>query len=125
MAGSLTDTYENTYADAAGTAATHLALYTVAPTDSTAGTEVTDANNYSRQAVTWTAASGGAIANDGDVTWPAATGSWGTIVAVAGVTSGTHGAGNIVFYSTLDANKTIGDTDVFEILDGDFDFSIS
>jgi len=132
MAGSFSDQMENKTVDWAlvtGTPTrppgTWLALYTTAPTDSTAGTEVTNANNYSRQAVTFDAAASGATQNASTVTWPTASGSWGTVVAVACVDSATHGGGNIIFYTTLDVNKAVGSGDVFEILDGDLDFSLT
>lgn len=105
-------------------AGTWLALYTTAPTDSTAGTEVSNANNYSRQAVTMSAASGGATSNSATVTWPTASGSWGTVVAAAVVSSATHGAGNIIVYASLAANKTVGSGDVFEFLAGEFDVTL-
>lgn len=127
MAG-LSDTYENRALDwllvtgsPSRPAGTWLALYTATPTDSTAGTEVADANNYARQAVTFDAASGGATQNAATVTWPTASGSWGTIVAVAVVDSATYGGGNVIAYGSLAANKTIGSGDVFEVLVGDLD----
>lgn len=130
MAG-LSDTYENRALDwllvtgsPTRAAGTWLALYTAAPTDSTAGTEVANANNYSRQAVTFDAAANGATQNAATVTWPTATGSWGTIVAVAIVDSATHGGGNVIAYGSLAANKTIGSGDVFEILASDLDVSL-
>lgn len=125
MAGSLSDAYEDIVADDISAYATHLALYTTAPTDSTAGTEVANSNSYARIAASWNAASGGVVTNNGDLTWPTASGSWGTVVAVAAVTSGTHGAGAIVWYSTLDASKAIGSGDVFEILDDDLTFTLT
>ena len=125
MAGSLTDTAENTVADYIASLATHIALYTVAPTDSTTGTEVTDANGYARQVVVWTAAANGAFENEGAITFPQSTGAQGTIVAMAGVTSATHGAGSIIFYTTLDETKTIGNTDQLIVPDGGFDFSLT
>lgn len=130
MAG-LSDTYENRALDwllvtgsPTRASGTWLALYTAAPTDSTAGTEVANSGSYARQAVTFDAASGGATANAADVTWPTATGSWGTIVAVAVVDSATHGAGNVIAYGNLAANKTIGSGDVFEILAGSLDVTM-
>lgn len=124
MAG-LSDTYENRALDwvlVTGTptraSGTWLALYTAAPTDSTAGTEVTNANAYARQAVTFNAAASGSTANAATVTWPAATGSWGTVAAVAVVDSATHGAGNVIAYGNLTASQAVANTNVFEILAG-------
>jgi len=131
MAG-LTDTAENLALDwllNVGTptrpAVTHVALYTVAPTDTTAGTEVTNANAYARTAVTFGAASAGASANTNTVTFPAATGSWGTVVAIGLVTSATHGAGTLVGYGAATPNKTVGSTDVVEFPIGDIDVTFT
>lgn len=129
MAG-LSDTFENRVLDwvlVTGTptrpSGTWLALYTATPTDNTAGTEVPNSNNYSRQAITFDAASGGATANAATVTFPAASGSWGTITHWAVTDSGTHGGGNIIIYGAFTASKTIGASDVFEVLAGDLDLT--
>ena len=123
----LTDTWENRALDYVlgvnPSANRWLALYTVAPTDSTAGTEVPNSNNYSRQPVTFNAASGGATSNASTVTWPAATGSWGTIVAVGVVTSATHGGGELVVPVALTPNQAVANTNVFEILAGELDIT--
>lgn len=127
MAG-LSDTYENRALDwllvtgsPTRASGTWLALYTATPTDSTAGTEVTNANAYARTAITFDAASGGATQNAATVTFPIATGSWGTVTHWAVVDSATHGAGNIIIYGAFTASKTIAASDVFEVLDGDLD----
>lgn len=124
MAG-LSDTYENRALDwvlVTGTptraSGTWLALYTTAPTDSTAGTEVTNANAYARQSVTFSAAASGSASNSATVTWPAATGSWGTVTSVAVVDSATYGAGNVIAYGNLSASQAVANTNVFEILSG-------
>lgn len=130
MAG-LSDVYENRGLDwllvtGAPTRAsgTWLALYTATPTDSTAGTEVANANAYARQAIAFDAAASGATQNAATVTFPAATGSWGTVTDWAIVDSATYGAGNIIVYGALTASKTIGSGDVFEILDSELDISL-
>ena len=89
----------------------YIALYTVAPTDSTAGTEVSAGLGYTRQAVTFGAASGGTASNSAQITiGPNTTTNWGDIVGVALVDSSTIGAGNILFYTAISAvNITIGD----------------
>lgn len=100
-----------------------LALYTAAPSESSAGTEVTNANAYARQPVTFAAASGGASSNSATVTWPAATGSWGTVVAVGIVTSATHGAGSVLGVGTF-TGVAVAAPNVFEILAGDLDVTL-
>jgi hypothetical protein len=76
--------------------------------------EVADSNGYAREAVaSWDAAAAGATANTSTITMgpPTSTG-WGTIVASFLADSGTHGAGNILFYdnSTVDQAVAGGDT---------------
>lgn len=73
----------------------YLALYTVAPTATTGGTEVTGAS-YARQAMTFAAASGGACSTSADITFsglPA-----GTVVAVAICDAST--SGNILWFKS-------------------------
>jgi hypothetical protein len=130
MAG-LSDTYENRALDwllVTGTptraSGTWIALYTATPTDTTAGTEVANANAYQRMAVTFNAASAGATANAATITWPTATGSWGAALTHwAVVDSATWGAGTIIVYGALAGSVTMALGDVFEILAGDLDIT--
>lgn len=131
FAGALTDYAENKIVDAVlrgqtlGAPATgYVALYTVCPTDSTAGTEVTG-GSYARVAVTsalanWagtqsagstTASSGtgGTTSNNGAITFPAPTAPWGT-VNCWGINDAPT-AGNLWIYSTLTTPKTINSGD--------------
>ena len=64
-----------------------VALYTVTPTDAGGGTECTG-GSYARVSLTnnatnWPAGASGAKANGVAITFPAATGAWGTVVAFA------------------------------------------
>jgi hypothetical protein len=125
---SLSDTYETTtlnwlFTSGAVTRPTtwFIALYTVAPTDSTAGTEVTG-GSYARQAVTMTV-TGDTASNSATVEWPAASASWGTVVAAAIMDAPT--GGNIITYGTLTASKAIGSGDVFRFPAGDFDVTLN
>lgn len=102
----------------------HIALYTVAPTDSTAGTEVSG-GSYARVSVTrslanWsgtqsagstTASSGtgGQSSNNAAITFPAPTGNWGSIVAVAIHDAST--SGNMWAYGSLTQAKTVNNGD--------------
>lgn len=84
-----TVTQKNTLATSYGTAATHAALYTTAP-GATAGTEVSGGSPaYARKALTWSAASNGAISVTVTFDVPA-----GTTIVGAGVhnalTAGTY-----------------------------------
>src|SRR4051794_8013595 len=99
----------------------YVALYSVAPTDSTTGTELTG-NAYARVAKTndvtrWGAAGSGGAArtNQEVITFPTATGAWSTAVAWALCDAST--AGNILIYGDLTTAKTLasGDTASFAI----------
>lgn len=125
MAGNLSDYAEDKVLDhILGTTAytmptTYIALYTVAPTDSSAGTEVTG-GSYARQAASFAASSGGATSNSGNIDFtgmPAC-----TVVAVAVTDALT--SGNILVYGTLAANKTLDAGDTLRISTGDLDITI-
>lgn len=95
-----------------GVAATyHFALFTVAPTDSTPGTEVSG-GSYARVAVTnnttnFPASTGGASkANGVAITFPVATAPWGTAVAWGAFDAST--AGTLRYYDDLDPHVAVG-----------------
>jgi hypothetical protein len=98
----------------------YLALYTVAPTDTGGGTEVSG-TAYVREAATFTV-SGDTASNSAAVEWPTAGGSWGTVVAV-GVFDALSG-GNLIAYGDLTTSKTIDIGDVFRIPAGDLDITL-
>lgn len=70
---------------------------------------------YGRQAVDFSAASGGTAASNGTVTWTTATADWGTVTHVAIMDSSTVGAGNVLFYGNLTTSKIIENGDTFQI----------
>lgn len=130
-AAALSDFAENKIVDAtlraqaiATPATWHIALYTVCPTDSAAGTEVTG-GSYARVAVTAglaafsgtqsagstvaSSGTGGTISNNAVWTFPTPTAGWGTVVCWA-ITDAAS-AGNIWIYSALTVNKTINNGD--------------
>ena len=74
-----------------------------------AGTEISG-NAYARTGVTFGAASGGSATNSANVTFPTATGTWGT-VSHAGVFDGT----DMVFYGALSVSKSPTSGDTFQI----------
>lgn len=98
----------------------YLALFTTAPDDTGAGTEVSG-SAYARQEVTMTA-TGSVASNDAAVEFPTATGSWGTIGYVAIYDAST--SGNQLCYATLTTSKTIDTGDVFRVPTGDLDISL-
>ncbi len=138
-AGPFTDYAENKLLDylfrgqASGTPSTwYVALYTTCPTDSTAGTEVTNANSYARVSVganaltNWASTQGNTSASTGTsgttsnlatITFATATGSWGTINCWGLVDSGTYGGGNLWIYAAVTTPPTItnGSTASFAI----------
>lgn len=143
-AGALTDYAENKIVDAVmrgqalGAPATwYVALYTVCPTDSTAGTEVTG-GSYARVAVTagltqWagtqsagstTASSGtgGTTSNNATISFPTPTAGWGTVVCW-GLTDAAS-SGNLWIYSALTVNKTINNGDTVSFSAGAATFQI-
>lgn len=96
-----------------------VALYTVAPTDSTSGTEVTG-GSYARQAITFSAAVNGATENSAavDFTGMPAT----TTVAIAIHTAST--GGTMLMYGGLNTSKQTDAGDTLRIAAGDLDISI-
>lgn len=102
-------------------ATVYTALYTVAPTNSTAGTEVAGGpgvNGYTRQATTFKAqVTPGATSNNGAVTFgPNITVDWGSVVATAVLDAST--GGNMLYYGTLAAPKTVSIGDSVSFADG-------
>ena len=100
----------------------YVALYTTDPTDANTGTECTG-GSYARTSVTFGAPSNGVATNSADVTFPTATGSWGTI-AYVGIRDASSG-GNLLFHTALDASKTIDTGDVFRIAIGSLSVTLA
>lgn len=134
MAGSFSDFIENELLDHllgnaaySAPATVYLALFTVAPSDSGGGTEVSG-GSYARLAVTnnatnFPAASGGAKANGVDMDFVEATGNWGTIVAYAMFDASS--GGNMLGWADLASNVTINTGDTFRFSAGDLDFTLT
>lgn len=98
----------------------YVALYTVAPTDSSAGTEVTG-GGYARQSAAFTTTNNQA-SNTSAIEYPTATAGYGTVVAVAVLDAAS--SGNMLAYASLSTSKTISTGDVFRIPAGDLDISL-
>jgi len=107
------------HAGAASTspATSYYALLTTAPSDNvgTGAVEVPSTNGYARVAVVknatnFPAAAARAIANGVALTWPTATGAWGTVVGIGRYDAAT--AGTFCGYYALATSKTVasGDT---------------
>jgi hypothetical protein len=105
----------------------YLALFTVAPTISTTGTEVTNAGAYARVTVAsnttnWPTISGSTttVQNAVAVTFTAATANWSSssnITDAGFFDSGTYGAGNLLYWGDVTTAKPVlsGDTATFAI----------
>jgi len=102
-------------------ATVYVALFTTDPTDANTGTEVSG-NAYQRTAVTFGAPSNGVSTNSGAVTFPTATGSWGTVTHIGIMDAST--SGNLLFHTPLDTSKTITSGDIFTISAGNLSVTL-
>jgi hypothetical protein len=98
-----------------------VALYTTDPTDADTGTEVSG-GSYARQAVTFGSPSNGVSTNSASVTFPTATGNWGTITHIGIRDAST--AGNLLYHTPLDTSKTVNTSDVFTISSGNLSVTL-
>lgn len=94
-------------------ATVYIALYTAAPSDTGGGTEVSG-GSYARAAVTnnttnWPNASGGSKANGADITFPTASGSWGTVTHWGAFDAST--SGNLLYWGDVSPSKSVGTGD--------------
>lgn len=81
--------------------------------------EVANSNAYARTAVTFGAPTDGVGSNSSAVTFPTASGgNWGTIRFCAIMDSATHGAGNVLIYTQLDADVVINNGNTFQFNSG-------
>jgi hypothetical protein len=129
MAGNLSDYAEKKLLDhLLGTAsytmpsAVYLALYTVAPTDSTEGTEVTG-GDYERKVVTFNGVTSGSGSTTNNTTLDFTGMPACTVVAVAVLDALT--IGNILVYGTLSTNKTLDSGDILRVASGDLSITIA
>lgn len=136
MAGSATDVWEKKVLDhifrnaALGLDATNVwvGLFTGAPSDSAAGTEVSG-GSYARAAVVrtgagWNAAIGTLALTDntGVVTFVTATGNWGTITHFGIFDAAT--AGNLLYWADLPTSKVINNGDTGSFAAGAIDVTL-
>ena len=102
----------------------YVALYTVAPTDTGGGTEVTG-GSYTRQtgAFTVSGTNPTTASNSAAIEYPTATADYGTVVAV-GILDALTG-GNLLAYANLDTSKPVTTGDVFRFDAGDLDITLA
>lgn len=130
MAGSFTDYLEDkilkhVFTNVAYTSPTtlYVGLFTAAPTDAGGGTELSG-SGYARKSAAFTVSGTGTLAtNTSAIDFDAATGTWGTIVAIAIFDAIT--SGNMIAWADLTANKTIATGDILRIPAGDLDVTLS
>lgn len=104
----------------------YVGLYTVAPSDAGGGTEVSG-NSYARVSVTantsnWVESTAGATSNSSAITFPQATGNWGTVVALGIFDAST--SGNLLAWADLTTSKLIGNGDTPSFASGDLDVTL-
>lgn len=128
MAGSASNAYENNILDAilgqgfTKDVTVYAALCTATPSDSATGTEVSG-SNYSRVAITnnatnWPNASGGSKSNGVAITFPTASGAWGTVTHWKLMKHATDDtAADMIAWGSLTTSRTpgSGDTPQFAI----------
>lgn len=126
MAGNLSNYLENKLLDHfLGTTSytmpspVYVGLYTVAPSDSTSGTEVSG-GSYARQTAAFSGASSGATSNSANIDFTNMPSC--TVVAI-GISDALSG-GNLLVWGTLTANKSLDAGDTLRIATGDLDISI-
>jgi hypothetical protein len=102
-------------------ATVYVSLWTSDPTDAGSGTEVSG-GSYARTAVTFGAPSSGVSTNSGDVTFPTATGTWGTVGWI-GINDAST-SGNLLYHTPLDVSKAITSGDVFKIATGNLSVTL-
>jgi hypothetical protein len=103
-------------------ATVYVSLWTSDPTDAGSGTEVSG-GSYARTAVTFGAPSGGVTTNNADVTFPTATGSWGTVGWIGINDAAT--SGNLLYHTALDTAKAIDSGDIFKIASGNLSVTLA
>ena len=88
----------------------YMGLFTSNPTDANSGTELTiGSNGYTRQVITFNAASSGSATNSSAETFTASGGNWGTITHF-GIFDASS-SGNLLYHGALTDDKVIEDGD--------------
>ena len=102
----------------------HVALYTVAPTDTGGGTEVSG-GGYVRKTATFNVSGTNptTASNTAAIEYPTATANYGTVVAV-GIFDASS-SGNLLAYANLTTSKVVSTGDVFRFNTGDLDVTLA
>lgn len=99
----------------------YVGLYTTDPTDANTGTEVSG-GSYARTSVTFGAPSNGVTTNSAAVTFPTATGTWGTVGWIGILDAAT--SGNLLYHTPLTSSKSITSGDIFTISIGNLSVTL-
>lgn len=103
----------------------YVGLSTADPLDSGSGLAEPSGNGYARVATSsgsWTTSSGGSLSNASDISFPQATGSWGTITHFALFDAAS--AGNMLAHGALNQSKTVASGETAKFAAGDLDVSL-
>ena len=102
----------------------YVALYTVAPSDTGGGTEVSG-GAYARQTATFSVSGTDptTASNTAAIEYPTATADYGTVVAV-GVFDASS-SGNLLAYANLSVSKVVSSGDIFRFNTGDLDITLA
>ena len=102
----------------------YVALYTVAPTDTGGGTEVSG-GGYVRKTATFNVSGTNptTASNTAAIEYPTATANYGTVVAV-GIFDASS-SGNLLAYANLTTSKVVSTGDVFRFNTGDLDITLA
>lgn len=93
------------------TASVWVGLFSASPTDTAAGTEITDANYARLRTVNWDTPTLGHTQNSSAITFASAAAAY-NVVAAGIFDSAT--TGSLLLYGLLTASKALGISDVFE-----------
>jgi hypothetical protein len=100
----------------------YVSAHTADPTDAGGGAEASGGSYARVQVTAWDAPAARATQNTGAITFPTATGSWGTITHI-GIWDAAS-AGNLLFYGALTTSKVVTSTVTFSIAAGDLDVTL-
>jgi hypothetical protein len=101
-----------------------LALHSADPTETGGASELANSDGYSRQAISFDAASGGSAASSNAQAFTASGGDWSAATHFTITDNLTWGAGNVLIYGQLDASRTVTDGDTLNFDAGDVTVSL-
>jgi len=97
-------------------ATVYLGLSVASMADDASGTELSG-SGYARQSISFASASSGSASTDATVTFPTATGSWGS-VGYWSLWDASSG-GNMLMHGAFTTAKTVGNGDILRVNSGD------